>query len=259
MRTAGPGKRRGLRVNGWLSELFVSLQGEGSYSGQRQLFVRLSGCNMRCRYCDTPDSLEKTQRCRVDFPGGESKFLDNPVSVETLAAVVARFIAEDPSIAMLAVTGGEPMMQADFLEAWFKASPPERPCLLETNATISRGLDRLLPSFSVVSADVKLPSNSGEASFWKQHEEFLSGCDGVELYVKMPVDAVTSREDVVRGAELVARCAPGATLYLQPLADPGSSEAARPAAFMEELLAEVSARVADTRVSVQMHKVMGLR
>jgi hypothetical protein len=75
----------------------------------------------------------------------------------------------------------------------------------------------------------------------------------------MPVDAVTSREDVVRGAELVARCAPGATLYLQPLADPGSSEAARPAAFMEELLAEASARVADTRVSVQMHKVMGLR
>ena len=259
MRAAVPGKRRDLRVNGWLSELFVSLQGEGSYSGQRQLFVRLSGCNMRCGYCDTPDSLEKSQHCRVDFPGGESKFLDNPVSVETLAAVVARFIAEDPSIAMLAVTGGEPMMQADFLEAWFKASPPERPCLLETNATIARGLDRLLPSFSVVSADVKLPSNSGEVSFWKQHEEFLSGCDGVELYVKMPVDAVTSREDVVRGAELVARCAPAATLYLQPLADPGSNEAARPAAFMEELLAAASARVADTRVSVQMHKMMGLR
>jgi len=259
MRAAVPGKRRDLRVNGWLSELFVSLQGEGSYSGQRQLFVRLSGCNMRCRYCDTPDSLEKTQRCRVDFPGGENKFLDNPVSVETLAAVVARFIAEDPSIAMLAVTGGEPMMQADFLEAWFKASPPERPCLLETNATIARGLKQLLPSLSVVSADVKLPSNSGELSYWQKHEEFLSSCSGVELYVKMPVDALTSAEEVLRGAKLVASSAPGAILYLQPLADPGSEQAAQPGAYMGALLRKASAVVADTRVSVQLHKVMGLR
>ena len=45
---------------GYLSEIFVSFQGEGAHVGYRHLFVRLAGCNLRCRYCDTPDSRERT-------------------------------------------------------------------------------------------------------------------------------------------------------------------------------------------------------
>src|SRR6476620_8725923 len=58
-------------TKGYLSEIFVSFQGEGLYTGRRQLFLRLSGCHMRCRYCDTPGSLERSSHFQVYASNGE--------------------------------------------------------------------------------------------------------------------------------------------------------------------------------------------
>ena len=48
-----------------VSEIFVSFQGEGVHAGRRQLFVRFGGCPLRCRYCDTPESLTPVPTCRI--------------------------------------------------------------------------------------------------------------------------------------------------------------------------------------------------
>jgi len=53
---------------GNVSEVFVSFQGEGVHAGRRHLFVRLGGCPLRCRYCDTPESLVPTAQCRILGP-----------------------------------------------------------------------------------------------------------------------------------------------------------------------------------------------
>ena len=55
---------------GNVSELFVSFQGEGAHAGRRQLFVRLGGCPLRCRYCDEPESLVPVAECRILGPDG---------------------------------------------------------------------------------------------------------------------------------------------------------------------------------------------
>ncbi len=243
----------------YLSEVFASFQGEGSRAGQRHLFVRFAGCNIRCAWCDTPDSLVKVPECSVDYPSGAREVLVNPLPLSRLAEIVARCIDEDPSIAMIAVTGGEPMVQGAFLAEWLAKTQPARPCLLETNALLTGSLAAVLRGIAVVSADVKLPSNTGEAAFWDRHRAFLEACRGTELYVKMPVDAATDPAEVERAAALVAETAPGATLYVQPVSDPGSAEWRIGTARLGELAALASRSVPDTRVLPQIHKLVGVR
>jgi len=244
-----------------LSEIFVSIQGEGSCAGQRHLFVRFAGCNLRCGYCDTPYSLTKVPICRADYPDGRFRALENPVGLQDLAAVIEEICRLDPGVRMVAITGGEPMLQSRFVAEWLERRPPPVDCLLETNAILCENLERVLAHVAVVSADVKLPSNSGERAFWQLHESFLECCSraGRNTYVKMPVDTATEQAEVRRGARLVSRFLPAATLFLQPIERPGRVTPAIDDPVFSMLVAEASAEVADVRISPQLHKLFGIR
>src|SRR5215471_4735294 len=104
-----------------VSEIFVSFQGEGLHAGRRHLFVRFGGCPLRCRYCDTPESLVPVETCRVLGPDGEHG-LPNPLDVATLAHELRRLVATAPPLHAVAVTGGEPLAQVDFLDDWLGAA-----------------------------------------------------------------------------------------------------------------------------------------
>jgi organic radical activating enzyme len=75
-----------------LAEIFYTVQGEGTWSGTPAVFVRLAGCNLNCRFCDTDYSL---------------KFF------ASVAEVVARVRAEGGACPMVVLTGGEPLAQAE--------------------------------------------------------------------------------------------------------------------------------------------------
>ncbi|MFP6625523.1 MAG: 7-carboxy-7-deazaguanine synthase QueE [Deltaproteobacteria bacterium] len=245
---------------GNLSEIFVSYQGEGSHVGQKHLFVRFAGCNIRCRYCDTPESLTRVASCTIDYPMGEHEQRANPVTTAELAAVVEEVCRQDPGIGMIAITGGEPMVQAGFLKAWLNEYPPPLPCLLETNATLADGLGGLIDRLSVVSADVKLPSNSGERGLWEEHRRFLEACSsGVELYVKVPVDGATRPEEVAAAARLLRETVPGAKLFLQPVTEIGSGRWQIVESRLLELLACAAAEMPVAGLMPQMHKLLGVR
>ena len=77
-----------------LTEIFYSLQGEASRAGLPTVFVRLTGCPLRCTWCDTTYS----------FTGGE------PASIESVLAEVGKYPARQ-----VCVTGGEPLSQKDCL------------------------------------------------------------------------------------------------------------------------------------------------
>lgn len=77
-----------------INDIFWSLQGEGLRAGTPAVFVRLSGCSLRCRYCDTRDA----------WSTGRSR------SVAQIAAAVAKLIRSFPE-SRLVITGGEPLEQ----------------------------------------------------------------------------------------------------------------------------------------------------
>ena len=252
-----------MRAGGNVSEIFVSFQGEGLHAGRRHLFVRFGGCPLRCRYCDTPDSLVPVDACRVLSPDG-SHSRQNPLSVDDLEHEIATIAAVAPPLHALALTGGEPLMQADFVATWLRehaARAADRlPILLETAGILPARLAQVLPRVTIVSLDFKCPSNTGERPRWDEHEACLAAAvsAGADVYVKMPVDEATELEEVVRGARLVAAFGPRASLFLTPLTEPDSNRLTIGSSTLERLHAAASAVHRDVRVLPQLHKVLGI-
>jgi 7-carboxy-7-deazaguanine synthase len=246
-------------VAGNLSELFVSFQGEGLHAGRRQLFVRFAGCPLRCRWCDTPDSLVPVAACCIFGPDGVRRRA-NPLTPAELDGEVTALVAAAPPLHAIAVTGGEPLAQADFLAAWLVRRATTLPVLLETAGIMPARLERVLPFVAIVSFDVKCPSNTGERGRWDEHEACFRAAvaAGREVYVKMPVDDGTAPEDVERGAWLVAAVAPRAPLFLTPITEPATPRLTAEPGTLERLHALASRLHPDVRVLPQLHKVLGI-
>jgi organic radical activating enzyme len=242
---------------GYLSEIFVSFQGEGACAGRRQLFIRLSGCNLRCRYCDTPDSLQREPRYRVFTSSGEVRSAANPVSAASAVADARSLLDTGPGVDGVALTGGEPLMQAEFLAQMLVDDRLPRPRLLETNGMLPDSLPAVLPLVDIVSMDIKLPSNSGERAFWTEHARFLALARG-KAYVKVLIDAQTAPGDVERAARLVREVAPEAALFLQPITA-ADGRVDIPAGALHQLFAAARTVVDDVRVVPQTHKMLAIQ
>ncbi|HSR35917.1 MAG TPA: radical SAM protein [Desulfurivibrionaceae bacterium] len=121
-----------------LSEIFYSIQGESSYAGYPCVFVRLSGCNLRCRWCDARYTYEE--------PGTEWD----------LPAILAE-IDRHPANALVEITGGEPLLQEGVYGLMETLLANSRTVLLETNGSVA--LDRV-PEGVVTIMDVKCPGST---------------------------------------------------------------------------------------------------
>lgn len=119
-------------------ETFLSIQGESSHAGWPCAFVRLTGCNLRCRFCDT----------RYAYEGGTAR------SVEDLAAEV-----QDMGCRRVEITGGEPLLQDETPELAARLAALGLTVLVETNGSLDI---RALPQQTIAIVDMKGPS-SGEA------------------------------------------------------------------------------------------------
>lgn len=242
---------------GFVSEIFDSFQGEGLFAGRRHVFLRMAGCNIRCGYCDTPDSLVRTEGCVVSDESGASTTVTNPLSVGMLSGLLAPFLGRRLGVHALAITGGEPLVQAPFLIELLRSLRPEVLVLVETNATLPDRLDGLLPFVDIVSADVKLPSNSGERPFWDEHHAFLEKSRGKTLYVKVPVDEATSDDDVAKAARLVASINPSIPFFLQPIVSDAGEPRIGPSRLGRFYDLAVP-HLAEVRVLPQTHKLIGV-
>ncbi len=92
-----------------LSEVFRTLQGEGLHTGVPSVFIRFSGCNLRCRW-QNPDGTET--RCDTPYASWEAE--DNPSTVDDVVAVVQSMIVPGDDIV---ITGGEPTLQHEAVNA----------------------------------------------------------------------------------------------------------------------------------------------
>lgn len=243
---------------GYVSEIFVSFQGEGAHVGYRHLFVRLAGCNLRCRYCDTPDSLERTATYTVSADGGPPQVERNPVSAPDLANLITLLLKREAPIDALALTGGEPLAQSEFLRAMLEAGRFHVPVLLETNGVLPQRLREVLPLVSIISMDIKLPSNAGEGTFWDEHAEFLQLAQAKDLYVKILVDRTTADEDVAHAASLVAAIGSNVPVFMQPIVDAAGIQLIDGERLMHLYLV-ARQHLTSIRVLPQTHKQIGVR
>jgi len=245
-------------VLGYLSELFDGIQGEGVFAGYHHAFIRLAGCSLGCKYCDTEYAQRQDSPFRV-FRNATTvvKELENPVDVGAVVKELKSLLETSNSISTVCITGGEPLEQPRFLRHLLKAVEAfEIPILLETNGVEDDNLDHVLDLLDLVSVDIKLPSTCGRDDLWDRHEAFLQMARHKQLYVKMAIDESTELEEVERAAEVVQKIVGEAPVFLQPVSDAAGAPSISYRHIME--LYEVCAKYAeDVRVMPQVHKMIG--
>jgi len=252
---------------GYLSEIFTSVEGEGLWAGAPAVFVRLAGCNLACSYCDTGYARERPAQVTLHLDpdpgqGGaveaaeaaspEASSIPNPVAADR----VAKLVRGRPA-ATVVFTGGEPLVQADFVRA--AGSRLRRlgyRVHLETNGTLPEGLARVRDAIDFISMDVKLPSSQGGRDLAAEHRAFLEGTRGKAAAVKIVVTADARSEEIVWAAHLVAGVDRWLPVFLQPAFD--GSRPTVDAGRMLEFLTLARRSLGDVRISVQLHKVLGL-
>jgi len=238
--------------------VFVSVQGEGLFCGKPMLFVRFSGCNLNCAFCDTPKS--RTPRCLIEYPPASTvrSSVKNPVPLSTLIEHLQQFFSANWGLWGVALTGGEPLLQkTEFLRGvatW--AASAGVPVLLETNATLAEEMARLGP-VDWVSADVKLPSATGCGPLWEKHRAFFEVCrtHRLNLYVKVVVTPKTPVEEVSQAARLVAHYFPEAPFFIQP-ATPSRGGRFPDLSLLLAMLRRAAAALPDVRLLPQIHRFM---
>lgn len=134
-----------------ITEIFKSIQGESTYAGLPCVFVRLTGCNLRCRWCDTAYA----------FYGGTKLTVEEVFDrVRALSAPVAAGFSPAGHIPLVEITGGEPLLQPDVHPLVDRLLAAGYTVLIETSGERSVGK---LPREVVKIVDVKCP-DSGEAN-----------------------------------------------------------------------------------------------
>ena len=247
----------------YLSEIFSSIQGEGLYVGARQVFLRFAGCNLSCSYCDTPASQSsRPEACGVqDRPESlEMTSVANPLDVETVAAHVTRMESAAPGHHSISLTGGEPLMQAGFLrELCPELRRLETLIFLESNGTLVKAIEDLLPNMDIVAMDYKLESAAGVKPDADLHRNFLRVAAGKEVFVKAVVDASTRDEEIEECAGVVAVVDRHIPLVIQPVTPVAGKPATPPSGLRLAQLQRLASRfVGDVRVIPQCHKLLGL-
>ncbi len=202
-----------------ITEIFHSLQGETSTVGLPTVFVRLTGCPLRCQYCDTAYA----------FNGGE--MIGLPAVLEQVASFDARYVT---------VTGGEPLAQPACLPLLKALCDEGYDTSLETSGALDiGGVDSRVARI----VDLKTPgSKESHRNRW-ENIELLTQRDQVKFVICDANDYTWSR-DVVEKHDLSARVS-------EVLFSPSHTEL--PAAQLAEWILRDRLRV---RMQIQLHKVL---
>ena len=200
-----------------VNEIFHSIQGESTHTGRPCVFVRLTGCDLRCVWCDTPYAFHEGRKLDVD---------------EVVAAV------EQYRCDLVEITGGEPLLQEDVYPLMDRLLATGATVLLETGGHVSVAR---VPAAVVKVVDVKCPG-SGECdrNAWDNLSR-LTDRDQVKFVIADRVDYEFAR-DVVRRHTLETRC--GTVLFS------AVHDVLSPARLAEWMLAD---RL-PVRLQIQLHK-----
>lgn len=200
-------------------EIFASLQGESTYAGIPCVFIRLSGCNLRCSYCDTDYAFE----------GGVQL---------SIAQIISK--VKEYKIPLVEVTGGEPLCQKESIKLMQSLVDDGYTVLLETNgsqylADVPDKVTRII--------DYKLAGSGEGNSFNLANYPLLKAGDEIKFVISNRADYLEAKAWVeTRGKE-------GLILLFSPV-----SERLNPSLLAGWILEDAL----DVRFQMQLHKILGI-
>lgn len=244
-------------MEGYVAEVFRSIQGEGPHVGVLQVFVRFAGCSLRCAYCDTVSARARVPELSV-VSGETIRRIPNPVGADELAGLARSLVEVSPHVHSMSVTGGEPLEQPDFLCAFLRSFRGSGlPVYLETNGLFEDAARAAAPLVDIVSMDVKLPSLCGGGDLFSVYRRVLPLFAGKELFCKVVVAGGFVPEEFAEAARLVAEWDARVPFIIQPATEtPGAG-----AVSGESLLTcyfKAAEYLDDVRVIPQCHQRLGL-
>lgn len=165
-----------------INEIFHSIQGESTHSGRRCVFVRLTACDLRCSWCDTPYAFHEGRKVELEEVVQQVTSFDCPV---------------------VEITGGEPLLQKDVYPLMQRLLDEGLTVMLETGGHVSIAQ---VPDGVIRIVDVKCPG-SGEShrNDWSNMDR-LTATDEVKFVIQDRGDYEFAR-DVVRRHALIGRVA----------------------------------------------------
>lgn len=152
-----------------ITEIFKSVQGEGSRAGVPCIFVRLTGCNLRCVWCDTTYA----------FQGGERYSLDEVLAkVDSLSRAAS--IGNERTVTLVEITGGEPLLQPETPELAASLLREGFTVMIETSGERFVGV---LPRDVIKIVDVKCPDSQEGGTFDLANLEAVAQKDEIKFVI----------------------------------------------------------------------------
>jgi 7-carboxy-7-deazaguanine synthase len=157
-----------------INEIFHSIQGESTYAGRPCVFVRLTACDLRCSWCDTPYAFTEGSK----------------MSLDAVLSQVAQY-----GCGLVEITGGEPLLQRDVYPLMQALVDSGRTVLLETGGHVSI---KDVPARVIRIVDVKCPGSGESAKVHWANLDLLTPDDEVKFVLRDRADYEYAREVLAR-------------------------------------------------------------
>lgn len=171
-----------------ITEIFHSIQGEGLLIGLPTIFIRTTGCNLRCIYCDTTYAYE----------GGKT------MSITQIISAIASYNCQN-----ICITGGEPLLQKDTNHLITELLEKKFSVCLETNG--SQSIDKIETRNSLmISMDIKTPSSNMHNHNRFENIQFLSEKDQLKCIIQ-------NKNDYNYAKKIIKEYNPNCPIIFQPV------------------------------------------
>lgn len=200
-----------------INEIFYSIQGEGKWTGRLNIFIRTTGCNLRCSYCDTKYAY---------YDGKE-------LTIEQIMDEINKYPCKN-----ICLTGGEPLTQEETFTLLQALLKNDYKICLETNGSINI---KKLPKDEniIVSMDIKCPSSNMVRKNVLENIKYLQKKDQIKFIIK-------NDEDYEYAVKIIQEHKPECDIFFQPVWGADSKRIAK----------KIKNDNLDVRLGLQLHKII---